>query len=40
MENDKVAVAINSEFVSRSQWPNKIIQENDQLDVLSAVQGG
>lgn len=37
---DKIAVAINSEFVPRSSYTTRILQAGDEVDVLSAVQGG
>lgn len=37
---EKVAVAINSEFVPRSQYNTQLINKNDAIDILSAVQGG
>ena len=39
-ENSKIAVAINTQFVPRSQYAQRIIQAGDQLDVLAPVQGG
>lgn len=38
--SDKVAVAINGEFVPRSQYSTQTLQVSDSLEVLSAVQGG
>ena len=37
---DDVVVARNLEFVSRTQWADCIVEENDTLDVLSAMFGG
>ncbi len=37
---EKVAVAVNGEFIPRSNYNKKIIKENDVIDILSAVQGG
>jgi sulfur carrier protein len=37
---DKVAVAINCEFVARSDYAEQTLAVNDQLDILAAVQGG
>ena len=36
----KVAVAINGDFVPRSNYESVLIVENDEIEVLSAVQGG
>ncbi len=36
----KVAVAINGDFVPRSKYESVLIVENDEIEVLSAVQGG
>lgn len=40
IDKKTVAVAINREFVARSQWATRIIQENDRIEILSPVQGG
>lgn len=37
---EKVAVAVNGEFIPRSNYNKNIIKENDIIDILSAVQGG
>ena len=37
---DKIAVAINTEFVSRSTYETHLLNENDEIDILTAVQGG
>ncbi len=39
-EAKKVAVAINTDFVPRSQYQERQLANNDQIDVLAAVQGG
>lgn len=38
--NDKVAVAINGEFVPRAQYPHQQLRDGDQVDVVSPVGGG
>lgn len=35
-----VAVARNSDLVPRSQWAATAVQDNDQLEIVTAVQGG
>ncbi|ALV46116.1 sulfur carrier protein [Arthrobacter alpinus] len=35
-----VAVARNSDIVPRSQWSATSVQANDQLEIVTAVQGG
>ncbi|HUH36683.1 MAG TPA: sulfur carrier protein ThiS [Spongiibacteraceae bacterium] len=37
---DKVAVAINTEFVPRSRYHEIVIKNGDALDVVAPVQGG
>ncbi len=37
---DKVAVAVNGDFVPRSQYPQFQLSAGDQVDVLAPVQGG
>ena len=36
----KIAVAINGEFVPRSTYGERLLQENDQLDIVKPVGGG
>ena len=36
----KIAVANNGDFVPRSEYQNTLLSDQDQLDILSAVQGG
>jgi sulfur carrier protein len=35
-----VAVAINSEIVSRSAWESTVLAAGDRIEVLRAIQGG
>ena len=35
-----VAVAVNGELVRRSEWNSHCIQDGDELEVLTATQGG
>lgn len=37
---DKIAVAVNAEFVSRSEYATFTIKPNDKVDILAPVQGG
>ena len=37
---DKFAVAVNGEFVPRGEYTRLILQENDQVELLSAIVGG
>ncbi len=39
-EAAKVAVAINGEFVPRSDYAAREIRANDELDIVAPVQGG
>ena len=34
------AVAVNRQFVSRSSWSTVILNEGDQIDLVSPMQGG
>lgn len=36
----KIAVAINQEFVPRSQYESHHIQDGDSIEILSPIQGG
>lgn len=38
--NKPFAVAINGEFIPKSQYANTLIQANDNIDVVSPVTGG
>lgn len=35
-----VAVAVNSRVVPKQKWENTIIHENDEIEIVKAVQGG
>lgn len=37
---EKIAVAVNGDFVPRSQYDEYRLSDGDQLDVLAPVQGG
>ena len=37
---EKVAVAINTEFVPRSAYGREVVKNNDRIDILAPVQGG
>lgn len=39
-EGKLFAVAINSEFVPRSTYQERTLASNDQIDIVSPVQGG
>jgi sulfur carrier protein len=39
-EKEKIAVAINTEFVPRSEYTMHKIQNGDKVDVLAPIQGG
>ncbi|GLH97918.1 sulfur carrier protein ThiS [Phytohabitans aurantiacus] len=35
-----VAVAVNGEVVPRTGWPDAVLRDGDQIEVLTAAQGG
>ncbi len=35
-----VAVAVNDQVVSRSEWPGVVLADGDRVEILTAVQGG
>lgn len=37
---DEIAVAINMEFVPRSEYAERVLLERDCVDILAPVQGG
>lgn len=39
-QNKRVAVAVNGEFVPRSQYAQTQISNNDEVDIVAAVGGG
>ena len=39
-QSTRVAVAVNNEFVPRSAYAEALVQADDAVDVLMAVQGG
>jgi len=39
-EGKKVAVAVNREFVPRSQHEHHVLNENDEVDIVAPMQGG
>ncbi len=42
LDNDKpgVAVAINNNVISTSEWENIKLKQNDRIEIIRAVQGG
>lgn len=39
-QTQKVAIAVNSEFVPRSQYSETLVNDGDKIDVIQAVGGG
>jgi len=39
-ENKRVAIELNNEIISRSDYQNKLIVEGDQIEIIKAVGGG
>jgi sulfur carrier protein len=39
-DSAKVAIAVNEDFVPRSQYESYCLENGDQVDVLAPVQGG
>ena len=39
-QNKRVAVAVNGEFIPRSQYAQTQISNNDEIDIVTAVGGG
>jgi sulfur carrier protein len=35
-----VAVAVDAEVVPRGQWPHRVVADGEQVEVVTAVQGG
>jgi sulfur carrier protein len=40
MKGDRVAVELNREIVSRTQWPGRALHDGDQLEIVHFVGGG
>lgn len=39
-KTDKVAVAINQDFIPRSQHQNTLIKQDDAIEIVAPMQGG
>lgn len=39
-ESHRIAVAVNAEFVSRTEYNAYALSDNDRVDILAPVQGG
>lgn len=40
MKQDRVAVELNHEIVTRDQWPSTVLSEGDRLEIVHFVGGG
>ena len=40
LSNQALAVAINREIVPRQQWPQRVLQPHDRVDIVRAIGGG
>lgn len=40
LANKSLAVAINREVVPRPQWPLRVLQPSDRVDIVRAIGGG
>lgn len=40
MKGDRVAAELNREIVSRSQWSDTLLKDNDHLEIVHFVGGG
>ena len=39
-QNQRVAVEVNGELVTKAAWPNVILKPNDKVEIVSFVGGG
>jgi len=39
-ETDGIAVAVNQEVISKDQWGEHVLKENDKILMIQATQGG
>ncbi len=39
-ESNGIAIAINNEIISKENWDQKLVHNNDQLTIIKATQGG
>ena len=39
-DRDGIAIAVNNDVVSRSEWESLRISEGDRIEIIQAVQGG
>jgi sulfur carrier protein len=40
LSNQALAVAVNREVVPRHQWPQRVLQARDRVDIVRAIGGG
>ncbi|MDB5821946.1 MAG: thiS [Herminiimonas sp.] len=40
LSNQALAVAVNREVVPRQQWPGRVLQPSDRVDIVRAIGGG
>ncbi|MEO8600238.1 MAG: sulfur carrier protein ThiS [bacterium] len=40
MAGKGVAAAVNREVVPRQQWPQRLLQQHDRVDIVKAIGGG
>lgn len=38
--SERIAIAVNDQVVSRSDWPNHQLRDNDRVLVIAPIQGG
>lgn len=39
-DRDGIAVAVNDDVISRSEWDNYTVSDGDRIEIIQAVQGG
>ncbi len=39
-DRDGIAVAVNDDVISRSEWDNYKVSDGDRIEIIQAVQGG
>ncbi|MFW5754611.1 MAG: sulfur carrier protein ThiS [Marinilabiliaceae bacterium] len=35
-----IAVAVNNVVITKKDWPDKILQDNDKITIITAIKGG
>ena len=40
LSSDNIVIEVNKEIISKNLWSNKNLEENDEIEIVTAVGGG